>query len=150
MKSKDTIMQFRDIKNGLLQERKKLADRVEQIDAAINEVTEVTKSLKKPAVLAAAVPPAPALAPAPAPRSRSGLGRPMGKGASSWGKTRGEVIAAARDCLASGPKTKEEVVAFASKKGLKPVGGRSLRQRLDTVLYSKYFKRQGDKFAVKK
>jgi hypothetical protein len=74
----------------------------------------------------------------------------MGKGASSWGKTRGEVIAAARECLASGPKTKEEVVAFASKRGLKPVGGRSLRQRFDTVLYSRYFKRQGDKFAVKK
>ena len=121
MKSKDKIMQFRDIKNGLLQERKKLADRVEQIDAAINEVTGVSKSLKKPAVLDAAVPPA------PAPRSRSGLGRPMGKGA-----------------------TKEEVVAFASKRGLKPVGGRSLRQRLDTVLYSKYFKRHGDKFTVKK
>ena len=134
MKSKDKIMQFRDIKNGLLQERKKLADRVEQIDAAINEVTGVSKSLKKPAVL----------------RSRSGLGRPMGKGASSWSKTRGEVIATARECLASGPKTKEEVVAFASKRGLKPVGGRSLRQRLDTVLYSKYFKRHGDKFAVKK
>ena len=146
MKSKDKIMQFRDIKNGLLQERKKLADRVEQIDAAINEVTEVSKSLMKPAVLDAAVPPAPA----PAPRSRSGLGRPMGKGASSWSKTRGEVIATARECLASGPKTKEEVVAFASKRGLKPVGGRSLRQRLDTVLYSKYFKRHGDKFAVKK
>ena len=144
MKSKDKIMQFRDIKNGLLQERKKLADRVEQIDAAINEVTGVSKSLKKPAVLDAAVPPA------PAPRSRSGLGRPMGKGASSWSKTRGEVIAAARECLASGPKTKEEVVAFASKRGLKPVGGRSLRQRLDTVLYSKYFKRHGDKFTVKK
>jgi len=146
MKSKDKIMQFRDMKNGLLQERKKLADRVAQIDAAMNEVNEVSKSLKKPAVLPAAVPPAPA----PAPRSRSGLGRPMGKGASSWGKTRGEVITAARDCLASGPKTKEEVVAFASKRGLKPVGSRSLRQRLDTVLYSKYFKRHGDKFAVKK
>lgn len=83
MKSKDKIMQFRDIKNGLLQERKKLAARVEQIDAAINEVTEVSKSLMKPAVLAAAVPPAPA----PAPRSRAGLGRPMGKGVSSWSKT---------------------------------------------------------------
>jgi hypothetical protein len=147
MKKKDKIMQFRDMKNGLLQERKKLAERVAQIDAALNGVSTMTKSLKQPAVLdGGAVPSAPSLAPRP----RSGLGRPMGKGASSWGKTRGEVIAAARECLASGPKTKEEVVAFASKRGLKPVGGRSLRQRFDTVLYSRYFKRQGDKFAVKK
>ena len=137
MKSKDLVVQFHDIKNGLLKERQQATNRVDEIDKALNELADTVRNLKKPVALDN---------PAPSP----GPGRPMGKGKSSWSPNRGAVSAALKELLAGGPKTKEKIIEYMEKKGIKTAPGRTLRQMIDTVVYSKYYVRDGDKFALAK
>jgi hypothetical protein len=134
---KDTIKVFTHAHNDLLQERKLTVDRLAEIDAAL---ASLTKNLPAPIRSASAVP---AVVP-------SGPGRPIGKGKSSWSPNRGAVSAALRECLAGGPKTKAKIIEYMAKEGIKVPPGKSLRQLIDTVIYSKYYTRKGDTFALAK